>query len=96
MFYLILVLTLATCIVPIYDGHSVKGAKMFMFSDADFVKLTSWLLYEWDLQDLPYNAVVSVGYTLNTFGGEGSCGPNSLSTNLYFIILVALPLASED
>ena len=77
-------------VVPIYDGRSVKEAREFTFSDADFAKLTTWPLYERGLQDLPYDAVVSVGYTLNTFG-EGPRGPNGLSTNLHFVILLALP-----
>ncbi|KAF8800969.1 hypothetical protein BYT27DRAFT_7245428 [Phlegmacium glaucopus] len=76
--------------VPIYDGRSVEGAREFTFSDTDFAKLSSWPLYERGLQDVPYDAVVSVGYTLNTFG-EGPRGPNGLSTNLHFVILLALP-----
>ena len=85
------ILTWAIFAVPIYDGRSVKGAREFTFSDADFEKLTTWPLYEQGLQDLPYDAIVSVGYTLNTFG-EGPCsGPNGLSTNLHFVILLPLP-----
>ena len=77
-------------VVPIYDSRSVKGAREFTFSDVDFSKLSTgtWPLYEQGLQDLLCDAVVSVGYTLNTFG-EGPRG--RLSTNLHFVILLALP-----
>ena len=85
------VLTYATFVVPIYDGRLVKGASEFTFSDADFSKLATWPLYERGLQDIPYDAVVSVGYTLNTFGEGPRGGPNGLSTNLHFVILLALP-----
>ena len=62
-----------------------------MFLDTDFGKLATWPLYEWGLQDVPYDAVMSVGYTLNTFGEGPHGGPNGLLTNLHFIILLALP-----
>lgn len=78
-------------VVPIYDGRLVKGACELTFSDADFSKLNTWPLYEQGHQDLPYNSVVSVGYTLNTFGEGPRGGPNGLSTNLHFVILLALP-----
>jgi hypothetical protein len=61
-----------------------------MFTDADFARLSTWPLYDRGHQDLPCDAIVSVGYTLNTFG-EGSRGPNALSTNLHFVILLAIP-----
>jgi hypothetical protein len=83
-------LILPIVLVPIYDGRSgVKRAREFTFSDADFGKISSWPLYEGGTQDLPCDAIVSVGYTLNTFG-EGSRGPNALSTNLHFVILLAI------
>jgi hypothetical protein len=84
-------LTKLVASVPIYDGRSVKGAREFTFSDADFAKLTTWSLYERGLQDVPYDAIVSVGYTLNTFGDGPRGGPNGLSTNLHFVVLLALP-----
>lgn len=84
-------LTLAIFVVPIYDGRSVKGAREFTFSDADFAKLSTWPLYERGLQDVPCDAIVSVGYTLNTFGEGPRGGPNGLSTNLHFVVLLALP-----
>jgi len=85
------ILAYPALVVPIYDGRSVKGAREFSFSDADFSKLTTWPLYEQGIQDLPYDAIVSVGYTLNTFGEGPRGGPNGLSTNLHFVILLALP-----
>lgn len=63
----------------------------FTFSDADFAGLTTWPLYERGLQDLLYDAIVSVGYTLNTFGEGPRGGPVGLSTNLHFVMLLALP-----
>jgi hypothetical protein len=83
--------SLAYYLAPIYDGRSVKGAREFSFSDADFSKLNTWPLYEQGTQDLPFDAVVSVGYTLNTFGEGPRGGPNGLSTNVQFVILLALP-----
>lgn len=77
--------------VPIYDGRSVKGAREFTFSDDAFSKLATWPLYKRGVHDLPFDAVVSVGYTLNTFGEGPRGGPNGLSTNLHFVILLALP-----
>ena len=74
-----------------YDGRSVKGAREFSFSDADFSKLSTWPLYEQGLQDLPYDSIASVGYTLNTFGEGPRGSPNGLSTNLHFVVLLALP-----
>lgn len=82
-------------VVPIYNGRSVKGAREFSFSDADFSKISTWPLYEQGQQDLPYDAVVSVGYTLNTFGEGPRGGPNGLSTNLHFVMLLALPDESD-
>ena len=84
-------MTSAVFAVPIYDGRSVKGAHESTFLDADFEKLTTWPLCEQGLQDLPYDAIVFVGYTLNTFGEGPRGGPNGLSTNLHFVILLALP-----
>jgi hypothetical protein len=78
-------------VVPIYDGRSIKEAREFTFSDRDFAKLTTWPLYGRGLHDIPYDAIVSVGYTLNTFGEGPLGGPNGLSTNLHFVILLALP-----
>jgi hypothetical protein len=77
-------------IVPIYDGRQVEGAREFTFTDADFARLSTWPLYEGGVQDVPCDAVVTVGYTINTFG-EGSRGPIGLSTNLHFVVLLALP-----
>lgn len=80
-------------VVPIYDGRNVDGGKQFTYTDADFSQLTKWPIYECGLQDLPCDSLVSVGYTVNTFGGDGSRGPTSLSTNIHFVILLALPQA---
>lgn len=82
--------------VPIYDGRPVKGGREFTFCDADFSNLSTWPLYEQGHKDLPYDAIVSVGYTLNTFGEGPRGGPNGLSTNLHFVILLALPIDDSD
>jgi hypothetical protein len=87
MFYFWLILFA----VPIYDGRPVKGGREFTFTDADFSRLATWPLYEKGSQDLPYDSIVSVGYTLNTFGESPRGGPNGLSTNLHFVMLLALP-----
>lgn len=87
--------THAAYVVPIYDGCNIDGTKQFTYSDADFSQLTKWPLYERGLQDLPCDSLVSVGYTVNTFGGDGSRCPTSLSTNVHFVILLALPVESQ-
>jgi hypothetical protein len=64
----------------------------------DFAKLTEWPLYEHGSQDLPLDSLVTVRYTLNTFGGDpdGKCSPTSLSTNLHFVWLLSLPNTSVE
>jgi hypothetical protein len=89
--FLFFFFVLTLFVVPIYDGRPVKGGREFTFSETDFSKLSTWPLYEKGAQDLPYDAIVSVGYTLNTFGEGPRGGPNGLSTNLHFVILLALP-----
>lgn len=96
MFTLMFCHWLGLLAVPIYDGRSVKGAREFTFTDDAFSKLATWPLYEKGVQDLPFDAVVSVGYTLNTFGEGPRGGPNGLSTNLHFVILLALPDSDDD
>lgn len=91
LYALIFCCSLSLLVVPIYDGRSVKGAREFNFSDEAFSKLATWPLYKKGVEDLPFDAVVSVGYTLNTFGEGPRGGPNGLSTNLHFVILIALP-----
>lgn len=89
--FLVYILAYPALLVPIYDSRSVKGAREFRFSDADFSKLSTWPLYEQGLQDLPYDSIASVRYTLNTFGEGPRGSPNGLSTNLHFVVLLALP-----
>ena len=91
LFALVFCCSLSLLAVPVYDGRSVKGAREFNFSDEAFLKLATWPLYEKGARDLPFDAVVSVGYTLNTFGEGSRGGPIGLSTNLHFVILLALP-----
>jgi hypothetical protein len=73
------------------------GQKEFTYSDADFSRIASWPLYEQGLRDLPVDLLVSIGYTVNTFGGTvGGNGEEArtytnLLTNLQFIIFLALP-----
>jgi hypothetical protein len=83
-------------VVPIYDGHGIDGAKEFTYSGADFSKINSWPLYERSLWDLPCDSLVTVGYMVNTFGEDATWGATSLSTNIHFVILLALPVDSQE
>ena len=76
-----------TCLVPIYDGRA-NTAKPFTFTEEDFQELSSWPLYRQGSHDLPADAVTAIGYTVNTFTGSSSV---VLSTNIQFVILLALP-----
>ena len=77
--------------VPIYDGR-VKSGKPFTFTTQDFRDLTSWPLYKKGGRDLPEDAVVAVGYTMNTYNSERT-GAMVLSTNVQFVILLAVPVS---
>jgi hypothetical protein len=83
-------------VVPIYDGRDVDGGKEFMYSSADFSKINSWPLYVRGLRDLPCDSLVTVGYTVNTFGGDATWGATSLLMNIHFVILLALPVDSQE
>jgi hypothetical protein len=85
-----------TFIVPIYDGRDIDGEKEFTYSSVDFSKINSWPLYECGLRDLPCDSLVTVRYTVNTFGGDATWGATSLLTNIHFVILLALPVNSQE
>ena len=74
--------------VPIYDGR--PKTKPFTFSAEDFRQLPSWPLYKKGNRDLPADAVVAIGYTLNTYSSNHA--GTVLSSNVQFAILLALPL----
>ena len=71
-----------------YDGRARNGKAAFVFSDADFHKLTSWPLYRKGSNEIPIDSVVSVGYTLGSY--KGTTGP-VLSSNIQFVIVLATP-----
>jgi hypothetical protein len=75
--------------VPIYDGR--LKSKAFTFSDKDFIDLPSWPLYKKGNRELPLDAVVAVGYTINTYSTERYA--LALSLNVQFVILLAVPAA---
>lgn len=75
-------------LVPIYDA---RGRDAFDFLPSDFSRIAT--LPRWDgaaTQELPPWAMVSVGYTANTYkysvGGEVT-SQNSLSLNVMFVLL---------
>ena len=68
-----------------------KTGKPFTFTDDDFRSLASWPLYKKGNRDLPSDAVVAVGYTLNTYTYERTKGM-VLSSNVQFVILLAVPV----
>ena len=79
-------------LVPIYDGRA-KGGKPFTFTDNNFRELSSWPLYRDSAEDAPADAVLAVGYTLNTYAGKNS---TVLSSNVQFVILLALPVPNDS
>ncbi|KAF8884362.1 hypothetical protein BD779DRAFT_1787287 [Infundibulicybe gibba] len=76
--------------VPIYDGRA-KTSLPFKFTDKDFDRLTSLPLYRNGQEDLPVDAVVAVGYTLNTYDRRYNGGSTEqLSSNVHFVILLGI------
>jgi hypothetical protein len=81
----------STFLVPVYDGRAGNGRAPFMFTDADFAKLSSWPLYRKGATDIPADSIVSVGYALSTY--KGASGP-VLSSNIHFVIIISAPALS--
>lgn len=81
------------CSVPIYDGRPSGSRSGFSFSDKEFHALTALPLYKKGMRDLPENAVVAVGYSLNTYK-LGSMHSPHLSTNVQFVILLGVAAAA--
>ncbi|KAF8881013.1 hypothetical protein BD779DRAFT_1675678 [Infundibulicybe gibba] len=76
--------------VPIYDGRA-KTSLPFKFTDKDFDRLTSMPLYRNGREDLPMDAIVAVGYTLNTYVRHYNGGSTEqLSSNVLFVILLGI------
>jgi hypothetical protein len=86
--YLHMTISLPLSAVPIYEGRLKKGPG-FSFSKTDFDNLSRLPLYEGGKSDLPENALVAVGYTLNTYPGSQT-GISFLSSNVQFAILLGL------
>jgi hypothetical protein len=86
--YLILMLSSA----PIYDGRGGNGSPAFDFSADNFTRLESLPMYvneAGERDDVPVGAVVAVGYSIGTYIGSKG---RSLSPNLLFLIVLALPI----
>ncbi|KAF8877033.1 hypothetical protein BD779DRAFT_1475393 [Infundibulicybe gibba] len=76
--------------VPIYDGRG-KTTSPFKFTGKDFDRLTTMPLYRKGHEDLPNDAIVAVGYTLNTYISHYNGGSSEhLSVNVQFVILLAI------
>ena len=76
--------------VPVYDGWATKHCPAFTFSDNDFRHLLTWPLYKKGQVKILGSVVVSVGYSIGTYNGKGSF---NLSTNVQFVIVLAIPEA---
>ena len=75
-----------TLLVPIYDVHKTK----FNFTAESFASLSSLSLYCGGISDLPQNAAVTVGYTVNTYPYTQKEAPSnslSFSLNIQFVML---------
>ncbi|KAF8872049.1 hypothetical protein BD779DRAFT_1477799 [Infundibulicybe gibba] len=76
--------------VPIYDGRG-KTTSPFKFTASDFDRLTAMPLYKKGREELPTDAIVAVGYTLNTYDSHyGGVSTEQLSVNVQFVILLAI------
>jgi len=72
--------------VPVYDIRKTK----FNFTAESFASLSSLPLYRGGISDLPQNAAVSVGYTVNTYSyiqKEAPVNSLALSLNVQFVML---------
>jgi hypothetical protein len=82
--------------VPIYDGRRdpIDGPG-FEFRAPDFDNIKSLPLFRNGKIDLPPYAVVTVGYSMNsyTYSGGTAAAPNSLALgpNILFVILLGIP-----
>ncbi|KAM6491252.1 hypothetical protein JOM56_013491 [Amanita muscaria] len=76
-------------LVPIFDGRGTAGHAPFLFSDADFEKLPSWPRWKGEGK-LPDDSLVVVGYTWTTYLSMSGAQSMSFSSNLLFVILLAL------
>jgi len=63
-----------------------------MFTERDFQRLKELPLYRNGKKDLPENAVVAVGYGLNTYVSQLN-GTAILSSNALFVVLLGVPVA---
>lgn len=76
--------------VPIYDGR-----ESFVASPAQLNQIgsRSYPLYKDSKEDLPPGSITCVGYTTHTWQSSGSykAPPVSLSLNIQFVVLLALP-----
>jgi hypothetical protein len=73
-------------IVPIYDVRKIK----FNFTAESFASIASLPLYRGGISDLPQNAAVTVGYTINTYSyiqKEAPFNSLALSLNIQFVML---------
>lgn len=75
--------------VLIYDGRATNTHAAFKFSDADFRCLLSWPLYKNNEEEVPLNAIVSVGYTISKYALR--TGKSNLSSNVLFVIVLSVP-----
>lgn len=73
-------------LVPVYDVRKIK----FNFNAESFTSISSLPLYRNGISDLPQNAAVTVGYTVNTYSYIQKEAPSrslALSLNIQFVIL---------
>jgi hypothetical protein len=64
-----------------------------MFTEKDFQHIKELPLYRNGKKDLPDNAVVAIGYGLNTYTSQLN-GTAILSSNALFVVLLGVPAAS--
>jgi len=82
-------------LVPIYDVRKTK----FNFTAEAFTSLSSLPLYRGGISDLPQNAAVTVGYTVNTYPYNQKDAPSNslaLSLNVQFVMLHGYVTSSAE
>ena len=73
-------------LVPVYNVCKTK----FNFTAKSFASLSSLPLYRGSISNLPQNAVVTVGYTVNMYPYNQKEAPSksfALSLNIQFVML---------
>ncbi|KAL0574860.1 hypothetical protein V5O48_007100 [Marasmius crinis-equi] len=81
--------------IPVFDGRSspVNGSAGFLFKPDDWKALESLPRYP-DGEDLPEDAIVTVGFTVNPFGPFNTMVHKGVNLHALFVIVLDIPATS--